>query len=47
MLLSGLPGPNNSSPPGAKQSPRKTRGFCIVRLFDEQRVLVIKVFLQA
>ena len=38
--MSGLPRPSNSSPPGRKQSPRKMRGFCIVRLFDEQRVSV-------
>jgi hypothetical protein len=30
-------------PRGDKHGPRKTRGFCIVRLFDEQRVLAIAV----
>ena len=38
MLLSDLPDHDNSCPSGRKQSPRKMRGFCIVRLFDEQRV---------
>jgi len=38
VLLSGLPRPSNSCPSGRKASPRKMRGFCIVRLFDEQRV---------
>ena len=40
MLVSGLPRPDTSSSLlERKQSPRKTRGFCVVRLFDEQRVL--------
>jgi hypothetical protein len=31
---------DQSRPPrGRKASPRKMRGFCIFRLFDEQRVL--------
>jgi hypothetical protein len=28
---------------GDKHGPRKTRGFCIVRLFDERRVLAMAV----
>ncbi len=39
MLLFGLPHENSSGPPGRKQDPAKKRGLCIVRLFDEQRVL--------
>lgn len=31
----GLPRPNTAAP-RRKHSPRETRGFCIVRLFDEQ-----------
>lgn len=38
MLLSDYQADSGASPE-RKQSPRKTRGFCIVRLFDEQRVL--------
>jgi hypothetical protein len=39
----GLPRPNTAAP-RRKHSPRETRGFCIVRLFDEQRVLLGYVF---
>ena len=39
MLFSGLPDLRIAAPPGRKQDPAETRGPCIVRLFDEQRVL--------
>ncbi len=39
MILSDLPDRTVSCPSGRKHGPRKMRGFCIVRPFNEQRVL--------
>ena len=38
MILSDLPDETVSCSPEHKHGPRKMRGFCIVRLFNEQRV---------